>query len=107
MSKHVVGIFENDSKARQMVRALEAEGFDQNDVRVMGNSDIESGHEGSSTAEGDDSFSAKISRFFHSLFGSDAHEDSASETQYYSGQIRQGRSMVVVDADNDEEANRA
>lgn len=107
MSKHVVGIFENDSKARQVVRALQAEGFDQEDVRVMGNSGIESGHEGTSSSTGGDSIGDKISRFFHSLFGSDAHDDSATETQYYSGQVRQGRSMVVVDADDDADADRA
>jgi len=107
----VIGAFENREAAERAVERLVQGGCDREDVHVEQQS---SGTTQSSTTmtstdghrvDEDRGVMSSIGHFFASLFGED--EDSRSHVNRYSEAVRRGSAIVVVDADDAQEAEQA
>ncbi len=108
MAKTVVGLFENDKEAQRAVLEMVDSGISREDIGVTSR-DYTTG-EGSGRSntssyreDADEGIGDKISNFFSSLFGGGASEDAG----YYSDAVSRGGTVVTVDADTDEIADRA
>ena len=107
----VIGAFEDRDTAQRAVERLIDAGFDRDDVHVeQGASTSSTGSTGVTTsstdtrADQDEGFFASIGHFFASLFGDDQPTGRAG---VYSEAVRRGTSVVVVDANDEEESDRA
>ena len=103
MAKTVVGLFDNAGEARRAVVELVDSGIPREDIGVTSR-DYQTGagydNEGS-YAEDDRGIGDKIGDFFASLFGGD------DDARYYSEAVGRGGTVVTVDAETDELADRA
>jgi len=109
MAKTVIGMFRNNTEAREAVRELINIGISREDIGITSNS---YGPEGTTEVDAADrSRSAhsgtgvgdSITNFFRSLFG----DSNAAQSTYYSDAVSRGGVVVTVDADSDEIAHRA
>ena len=109
----VLATFDDAATAQRAMEALIAEGFDRNNVHLQGASSVPSG-EGSSmrgdvtdagvTQQRSSSQGAMstVGNFFKNLFGSD-NDDAGT----YAEAVRRGSIVVAVDAQDDEQLDRA
>lgn len=108
MAKIVVGLFDNPRQAQQAVVELVDAGISHEDISTT-STDTGDYNAGYSTearrtdTHEDTGIGGKISNFFSSLFGSDADEDAS----YYADAVSRGGTVVTVDADSDDMAQRA
>ena len=104
MSKTIVGLFDNYREAQRAVVSLVESGISREDIGVT--SRDYASYEGDSYREesyrDDDGFGDKISNFFSNLFGDDREHASR-----YSEAVTSGGAVVTVDAETDEQAERA
>ena len=111
MAKAVVGLFDSDSEARRAVMALVDGGISREDIGVTsqdyagyGGADAASDDSrGDTRYREDEGIGDKIGNFFSSLFGGDDSDDA----KYYSEAVGRGGTVVTVDAETDEVADRA
>lgn len=105
----VIGAFDNAARVQQALDRLEAAGFDPEDIHVerQDSPTLSSGNRG---IEADPQAAGKrhtgIAGFFASLFTS---EDQANtgHAHTYEEAVRRGSSVVVVNTDDDAQAERA
>jgi uncharacterized protein (TIGR02271 family) len=97
MQKTLVAVFDEQSEARQALDALSLGGFPSSKARIT-SSDSTAGGAASSRPEHDESLGEKVAQFFG--FGGQ-HESTYSEA------VRRGSCVLVVDAADDDEAERA
>jgi uncharacterized protein (TIGR02271 family) len=104
MAKTIVGLFDNFGEAQRAVVALVESGISREDIGIT--SRDYASYEGESRRDesfrDDEGFGDKISNFFSGLFGGD--DEHAS---HYSDAVTQGGTVVTVDAETDESADRA
>lgn len=97
MAHTLAAVFEHRGDADRARTGLLNAGFGGNAVRLASGT-------GTPTQAGtDDSFGGGIMQFFSSLFGADDHADK----QAYSSAINRGHTVLTVDADSDDEIDRA
>ncbi|MEO8655939.1 MAG: hypothetical protein ABI409_17575 [Ramlibacter sp.] len=112
----VISAFDDSQTAQRAVERLVAAGFARDDVHLQEPTadeaaeaeDAELGERTMDTAEREVAFDrgvlASYGHFFTSLFGLD---HPAGHAQTYSEAVRRGKSVVVVDAADDQQAERA
>src|SRR3712207_3584382 len=104
MAKTIVGLFDNYGEAQRAVVELVESGVAREDIGIT--SRDYTSYEGESRREesfrDDEGFGDKISNFFSRLFGGD--DEYAS---HYSEAVTGGGTVVTVDADTEETAERA
>ena len=97
----VISAFDDRELAQRAADRLVELGFDRDDVH------IQTGREATATAqrdgEDDDGFFHRIARFFSDLFGG----DDAHESGRYAEAVRRGSTVLIVDARDASEAERA
>ena len=103
----VIGAFDSQAQARKAKEHLVREGFDRDDVCVEpeeATTDVVSGtvHDDARAGSGPQ---GRVARFFAELFGTGDLHRHHSET--YQEAVRRGGYVVVVDADDDGEAENA
>jgi len=108
MAKTVVGLFENDKEAQRAVLEMVDSGISREDIGVTSRDYTTgegSGRNNTSSyrEDADEGIGDKISNFFSSLFGDDASADA----NYYSEAVSRGGTVVTVDAETGESADRA
>ncbi len=107
MNNTVVAVYDEYGDAQGAMNALFTEGgFSQADVKLSPAEDSSEGRQQALRSQQDTSDSGgwSIGGFFSSLFGSDQHSDDAG---VYSEAVRRGSYMVSVDAQSEEQADRA
>ena len=102
MAKTVVGLFDDEREAQRAVRALLNGGVAREDIGITANN-YSGGESDARAADADEGLGDKIANFFGSLFGDEGDERAG----YYSEAVRRGGTVVTVDADTDELAERA
>ena len=103
----MIGAFDSQAQARKAKEHLVREGFDRDDVCVEPEeaaTDVVSGA-GRDDARAGDGPQGRVARFFAQLFGTGDMHRHHSET--YQEAVRRGGYVVVVDADDDGEAENA
>ena len=103
----VIGAFDSQAQARKAKEHLVREGFDRDDVCVEPEeavTDVVSGSVPDDARAGDGP-QGRVARFFAQLFGTGDTHRHHSET--YQEAVRRGGYVVVVDADDDGEAENA
>ncbi|MGA0557668.1 YsnF/AvaK domain-containing protein [Larkinella sp. VNQ87] len=101
MAQTVIGMFDNETEARQAVEQLVSRGFTHDDIDLSVQNTTETERAYRSDDDDNDSFSDSIGNFFGSLFGSN------DEADRYSQVARRLRSLVTVHTQSVEEAERA
>jgi uncharacterized protein (TIGR02271 family) len=105
----VIGAFEDRDAAQRAVERLVDAGFDRDDVHVQEGASTSttgatSASGGADRADDEHGMMASIRHFFASVFGEDS---PAGHSGVYSEAVHRGASVVVVDAQDDERAERA
>src|SRR6476661_2955456 len=104
----VIGAFDNRAQAQQAQERLVRDGFDRDDVCIEPNESTTTTTTTGAAPRGDQDRNepqGRIGRFFAELFGtSDVHRHH-SET--YQEAVRRGGYVVVVDAEDDAQAEQA
>lgn len=107
MANTLVGVYENYNQAQSAMNALLDTGFSRSDVRMSSEGGSESARFSSGTDDGS-STGQGIGGFFRSLFGMDDNYDTSDRRiSVYSEAADRGQYIVTVDADSDEESQRA
>lgn len=102
MSNTVVSVYQDRRAAEQAREGLLISGFPQERIQVA------TGDTAAMTAEGEDgSVGGKIVHFFSSLFGADQHAQHAQHAGDYAEIVYRGGAVVIVDAANQDEVDRA
>jgi len=105
MNQTVVAVFDEYGDAQSAVNALNQEGgFTQADVTLSPAEETPEARQQILRAQQADSGGWSIGEFFKSLFGRDQQGEDAG---VYSEAVRRGAYMVSVDAQTDEQADRA
>jgi len=103
MDNTVVGVYDSYAQAQNAMNELLSSGFSRNDVHL--NSGAGSTDSTDQTLRTDsDQGGSGIGNFFRSLFGMDEHRDHGD---IYSEAVRRGSCVLTVDADSDEQRDRA
>lgn len=107
MANTVVGVYDDYAQAKNALDELLASGFSRTDVKLSPSEDSAEARQGllrtsDATQESDDDWS--IGNFFRSLFGTDQKDEHAD---IYSESIRRGSYLLTVDADSEEQRDRA
>ena len=108
MAKTIVGLFDNAREAQRAVVELVDSGIPREDIGVTSQDYTTGEGAGSGGADSyrggaDEGIGDKISNFFSSLFGGDDSDDA----RHYSEAVSRGGTVVTVDAETDEIADRA
>lgn len=101
MDNTVVGVYDSYAQAQSAMNELIASGFSRTDVQL--NPDQETSASSRTTTD-NTSDSSGIGGFFRSLFGMD---DQVGERDTYAEAVRRGSCILTVNADNDEQRDRA
>lgn len=107
MNNTVVAVYDEYGDAQSAMNALFTEGgFTRADVKLSPSEDTSEGRRQALRSQQDTSDSGgwSIGGFFSSLFGNDQYTDDAG---VYSEAVRRGSYMVSVDAQTEEQADRA
>lgn len=113
----IIAAFQDQTTAERAIESLVDNGFSRSAVHLQsgysGMSDTgtsssasTSGASPSATPGTHDGFFAGVEHFFGKLFGDQA-DDSPSHAGHYTQAVRQGRSVVAVDAMSDEQVDEA
>jgi uncharacterized protein (TIGR02271 family) len=106
MENTVVGVYDSYAQAQNVMNELLACGFSRDEVQLSPDADRTSGTQGTqATASGQQSGSG-IGHFFRSLFGMEDEEDRQHH-DIYAEAMRRGSCVVTVDADDEQERERA
>src|SRR5215207_10644258 len=100
MAKTIVGLFDEYREAQRAVVELVESGIPREDIGIT--SRDYANYEGSDSYRDDEGVGDKISNFFSRLFGDD--QEYAS---HYSDAVGRGGTVVTVDCESDEAADRA
>ena len=105
----VIGAFSDSNRAQEAMQELVEAGFPQHKVQVQSsssssNSSNDFAADKSRADEENDGFMASVSHFFANLFGGDTHKNAAGN---YSEAVKRGHAVVVVDVDDEAQANKA
>lgn len=108
MANTVIGVYDNYSDAQSALNALLEGGFSRNGIRLSPDQDTPDARQSSlrGTGQADDRSEEgwSIGKFFRSLFGGEEENEHA---HVYSEAVRRGSYLVTVDADSDEQGDRA
>lgn len=104
MENTVVGVYDSYAQAQNVMNELLACGFSRDEVRLSPESDQASATQHDTTS-GQQSGSG-IGHFFRSLFGMEDEEDR-QHRDIYAEAMRRGSCVVTVDADDEQERERA
>ncbi len=96
MENTVVGVYDSYAQAQNAMNELLASGFSRDEVELSPESETEA----TTTKTG----GSAIGNFFRSLFGMDERRE---ERDVYAEAVRRGSCVLTVDADDDEERDRA
>jgi len=103
MAQTVIGLFDNETEAREAVEQLVTKGFSNTDIDLstqnVTRTEADSTYR--SDKDDDDNFGDSISNFFGSLFGSNDEADRYSEV------ARRLKALVTVHTQSPQEAERA
>ncbi|MET0650109.1 MAG: YsnF/AvaK domain-containing protein [Pyrinomonadaceae bacterium] len=100
MTKTIVGLFDEYREAQRAVVALVENGIEREDIGITSRDYTDA--EGSDSSRSDEGVGDKIGNFFSRLFGDD--DEYAS---HYSDAVGRGGTVVTVDCQSDEQADRA
>lgn len=104
MDNTVIAVYDSYAQAESAMNELLTAGFSRDDVQLSPGSDRAS-MEGSTASSTDQhAHGSGIGNFFRSLFGM---EDDATHSDVYSEAVRRGSCVLTVDADNEEQRDRA
>jgi uncharacterized protein (TIGR02271 family) len=101
MENTVVGVYDSYAQAQNVMNELLACGFSRDDVHLSPEADRTS-----ITQDRDSGTGSGIGHFFRSLFGMEDEEDRQHH-DVYAEAMRRGSCVVTVDADTEEERERA
>jgi uncharacterized protein (TIGR02271 family) len=101
MAQTVVGLFDNETEAKQAVEQLVNSGFAHDSIDVSAQTDRTADRRTDSDDDDKDSFTDSVGSFFGSLFGSNDEADRYSEV------ARRLNSIVTVHTQTASEAERA
>ncbi len=104
MSNTVIGVYDDDASAKRAYTELTAAGIADKNVRTVSPQDMRDGKTRSDYQDNDQSMGEKVSDFFSSMFGSNEEDKVGSR---YLEAVRRGATLVIVDADNDKDVDRA
>lgn len=104
MQNTVIGVYDNFSEAQAAVNALTASGLSPANVHLSPEQDSPTART-SVLSRSDEDEGWGIGKFFRSMFGSD--EPESSHTDVYHEAVRRGSYLVTVDADSDEQRDKA
>ena len=110
MENTVVGVYDSYAQAQNAMNELLAAGFSRSDVKLQPDSQPDSnrstsGQSTTTTADTGSSGGSGIGNFFRSLFGMD--DNDVREHDVYSEAVRRGSCVLTVDADSEEQRERA
>jgi uncharacterized protein (TIGR02271 family) len=104
----VIGAFDTRAHAEKAMQQLVQDGFDRDDVHLEEHDEsAQPGMTGSSSTMQDQQPQGSIGHFFAHLFGTGDNEQHRSHAETYGEAVRRGKSVVVVDADDNAQAERA
>ena len=100
----VISAFDDRELAQRAVDRLVELGFDRDDLHIQSGRETRTDTDTSAAAGGDDDgFFHRVARFFADLFGGDDTDDSGR----YAEAVRRGSTVLIVDARDDAQAERA
>jgi uncharacterized protein (TIGR02271 family) len=100
----VVGVFNNSAEADRAVNDLVAAGIAREQIQVTSNERATAMAGGASQDSEHEGLGDRIGHFFSRLFG---HGDDPNEATYYSEAVRRGSAVVTVNAESEQEADKA
>lgn len=105
MMNTVVGLFDSSMEAQRAVRALIDGGFKREDIGITSSDYMGDASNAvqTSVANAAENVAEKISEFFRALFGN----NDAERSGYYAEAVRRGGTVITVDAETTDQANRA
>jgi uncharacterized protein (TIGR02271 family) len=102
MENTVVGVYDSYSEAQSAMNELLASGFSRSDIQM--NPDQQTTATGETRTHADSDTGHGIGHFFRSLFGMN---DTDRTSDIYSEAVRRGSVVLTVNADTDEQRDRA
>jgi len=100
----VISAFDDRELAQRAVDRLVELGFDRDDLHIQSGRETRTDTDTSAAAgDDDDGFFHRVARFFADLFGGDDAHDSGR----YAEAVRRGSTVLIVDARDDAQAERA
>ena len=102
----VIGAFDSQDQAQRAMDRLVKEGFDRNEIHIE-KGDPTPKPVTTSSKSTDEKKEGGIGHFFSSLFGTDTSEEHQHYAETYEEAVRRGACVVVLDAKNDAEADKA
>ena len=102
----IIGTFDDKTTAQTAVDQLIAQGFKRDHVHLQGAQGLESditSSQSDRTVPKSDGMMSGVGHFFSNLFGSDSNEHAGK----YSEAVRRGGTVVAVDAENDDDVEKA
>jgi len=106
----VIGAFDTRAHAEKAMQQLVQDGFDRDDIHLEEHAEGgSSGTMGSSSDSGSQQQKPQggVGHFFAHLFGTDDNEQHREHAETYGEAVRRGKSVVVVDANDQARAERA
>ena len=100
----VVGVFDNSAEAQRAVSDLVAAGVVRAQIQLTSNERATATAGGASRDSEHEGLGDRISHFFSRLFG---NGDDPDEATYYSEAVRRGSAVVTVNADSEQQADKA
>jgi len=102
----VIGAFQDRTQAQRAMEQLAQDGFDRSDMHIEEHDDTISSGSGGTGSQQNEPVGG-IGHFFASLFGTDDDQQNRPHAETYHEAVRRGNSVLVVDARDDQEAERA
>ncbi len=105
MMNTVIGLFDSSMEAQRAVRALIDGGFKREDIGITSSDYMGDASNAvqTSVANAAENVGEKISEFFRALFGN----NDAERSGHYAEAVRRGGTVITVDAETTDQANRA
>lgn len=103
MANTVVGVYDSYAQAQNAMNELLVSGFSRDEIQLNPESDRTAAGQTTATAS-EKSTGSGIGNFFRSLFGMD---EDRTDRDVYSEAVRRGHCVLTVNADSDEEGDRA
>jgi uncharacterized protein (TIGR02271 family) len=104
MENTVIGVYDSYAQAESAMNELLSSGFSRSDVRL--NPDSSGSERDATTSTDEQPREHGIGHFFRSLFGMEEHERHEHH-DLYAEAVRRGSCVLAVDADSDEQRERA
>ncbi|RZI44346.1 DUF2382 domain-containing protein [Herbaspirillum sp. HC18] len=104
MENTVVGVYDSYAQAQKAMSELQSCGISRSDMQLSPETDLTATGDTATTTASERSHSG-IGHFFRSLFGMD--DETRTESGVYSEAVRRGHCVLTVDADSDEQRERA